>query len=146
MSPADRLRVVITPEISKTLIGDGHDARLVRRAALGQPVNASTHLQICAAVGTDPVTAAVIEKRRLGELHYPSLSAALRMKRFTEKLDLRKAAIPAGVSHVCLSRVERGEPVSIESILAICRWLSRHPFDFVSPPVARETSTETKAA
>jgi hypothetical protein len=149
MTPTARLKVALRampPAQRQALIAAGHAERLIRRAALGEAVNASTHVQLAAALGFDPASGSPIAPRSIGPLHYASLSAALRMKRIAGKLTLRAAARHAGMSYSALGRIERGEAVSIEAILAACAWLARHPFDFVSPAVARETSGETQAA
>lgn len=146
MTPGLRLRTAL-----KAVTRDTHDAikdagiepRLFRRAILGQPVNASTHLRICGLLALDPMTGDTGQVRILGDLHLPSLSAALRMKRFADNLDLRRAANQARMSYSSLGRIERGDDVSIEAILAACRWLDRHPFDFVSPRDTYATSGET---
>lgn len=114
---------------------------LVHRALHGLPINTCAHLRLCAAIGIDPVTGDAIEARIIGELHWPSLGAALRMKRMADKITLRAAAKQAKASYSALGRIERAQVVSIENVLAACRFLDRHPFEFVS----RET-TETRSA
>jgi hypothetical protein len=142
MKPAQALKAALkaTPPAGLDVLeAAGFERRLIKRAALGQQVNASVHLQLCARLGIDPVTGEAAPPREIGPLHMPSLSAALRMKRFPAKLSLRAAARKARASYSALGRIERGEPVSITAILAACAWLGRHPFDFVSPRVSRET-------
>lgn len=142
MKPAQVLKARLKASPAETfrmLEAAGFEPRLIKRAALGQPINASAHLQLCAWLGIDPVIGNMAPHQVIGPLHMPSLSAALRMKRFPAKVSLRAAAKKAKLSYSALGRIERGEPVSVGAILAACAWLGRHPFDFVSPQVSRVT-------
>lgn len=148
MTPGIRLKAALKAAwpVQRAALEAAIEPRLIRRAALGQQVNASTHLQLSGLLGLDPVSGALIPPRKLGEIHYPSLSAALRMKRIAENLNLRRAAKRAKASYSSLGRIERGEPVSIDAILTACAWLGRHPFEFVSPDVSREAPAHRSAA
>lgn len=117
----------------------GVDQRLIRRARSGKDINAAAHLRLCAGLGIDPVTGAQGKATTIGDLHWTSLGSAARMARIQSKRNIRAEAKAAKVSTAALHRIERGEPVSIDNVLAVCRHLKRHPFDFVSPPVSRET-------
>ena len=142
MTASERLRVMVkplTPVERAPLERAGIETRLTRRAALGQPSNASTHLRICALTGLDPVTGLKRPPFVAGELFWPSLGAALRMRRIEQgDITLRQAGKQARMSYTAIGRIERAEPVSIDAVLAACRWLGRHPFDFVSPDISRE--------
>lgn len=139
-----RIKALGTVE-QASLTAKGIERRVIRRAAVGLQINASDYLRLCAFVGLDPMTGKDCDKRVIGPLHKPTLSLALRMKREDLKITLRQAAAKARMSYSALGRIERAEDVSIEAILKACRWLNRHPFDFVSPYVTRETEAERAA-
>lgn len=149
MTAANRLKAALKVLSAPTidLLKETVEPRLVRRAILGQQINAGDHLKLCAAIGLDPLQGKFRADAPLGDLHWASLSAALRMKRFSlnPNLTLRLAAREARTSYSALGRIERGEPVSIDAVIAVCRWLDRHPFDFVSPDVSREAETRSAA-
>ncbi len=141
MTAAQRLRDLLkptTPEYRATLERDGIPHRAIRRASLGQQVCAATHLRLCALIGRDPVTWQAAPFERIGELFWPSLGAALRIKRIQDNLSLRQAAKRAGMSYSSLMRIEHAEAVSIDAVLLACAWLGRHPHEFVSPCVSYE--------
>lgn len=146
MNAASALRPIIknaSPDKWDELAALGFPRRILRRAAVGQPINASVHLRLCAELGLDPATGAITAPRTIGSLHKPSLSMALRAKRITDDLSVRQAAKSARMSHSALNRIEAGQDVSIDAILKACAWLERHPFEFVSTDVSRETSGGT---
>ena len=148
MTPAMCLRATLTAMSGPELIALGTEAgiewRLICRAWNGTPINADAHLKLCAVLGVDPVDGLPRSAGPVGPIHWPSLSAAVRIARFQRKWSLRRASKAARVSYSALGRIERGEIVSIESVLAVCKFLGRHPFEFTSP-VSRE-STETRSA
>lgn len=154
MTPASRLKAAMADvtdrHITPTAYAAGCPARAVRRARSGIPINADAHLKLCAALGSDPVTGAKIEPHRIGDLHWQSLATALRIGLLQRHVfGLRPAGKVVRVSYSAIGRVKRGEPVAIENVLKVCKYLKRHPFDFVSPvkqaDVPRETVTETPA-
>lgn len=150
MTPGDLLRSVIKPlppARCAALVDAGIGRRLVRRAALGQPVNVTAHLKLCAAVGIDPFiegrtfapfVLGTFKRARLGEV-------MRRYRREDRKMHAREVAAETGLSVRALSFIENGEAVSIESTLAACRFVCIHPFVFaqrLTPDVSRETSLE----
>lgn len=142
MTPITRLKAALKPaprQVLDAIASTGIEPRLIRRAVVGQQVNASTHLRLCAAIGIDPVTGNVAATKHVGDLHRTSLGSALRMRRIVDKLRREPAAKQIGVSYATLRRLEYGEPVFIEAVLAACRWLDRHPYEFCSPYISRET-------
>lgn len=148
MTPVARLRAVLKaarPETHDTIKAE-IEYRLFRRAILGQPVNASAHLQLCGLIGVDPVTGEARAVDHIGDFHWPSLASAIRMRRIVLRVRRKPAAKLIGVAYPTLCRIEYGEPVSIEAVLAVCAFLERHPYDFCSPYVARETSETQRSA
>lgn len=150
MKAGDRLKIVVRsrhPDLREALEAAGIDRISIRRAALGQAIDASVHLQLCAMLGIDPVTGDAAAPRSIGPLHRPSLAMAVRVKRMELNLTLRPAAQVVGISYSVLYRIEAADTkASVDSIIAACRWIGRHPYDFVSPAVKRETSRETQTA
>lgn len=148
MTPGLQLRSILksTPrDMLDGIAATGIEPRLIRRAIVGQSINASTHLRLCAAIGSDPVTQEAKPASRIGEFHRPSLASAIRIHRIVEKVRRRAAAERMGLKVPTLCRIEYGEPVSIEAVLIACKWIGRHPYDFCSPYISRETS-ETRSA
>lgn len=141
MTATQRLRNLLkpsTPEFRASLERDGIPSIAIHRAARGQQVCAATHLKICALIGRDPVTWHAVPFERIGELFWPSLGAALRIKRIQDNISLRETAKRSGMSYSALMRIEHAEAVSIDAALLACAWLGRHPHEFVSPYVSRE--------
>jgi transcriptional regulator with XRE-family HTH domain len=119
----------------------------IKRACRGETICADAYLRLCAALDLDPVTLMKRLGQPPGELHWASLGIATHAKRMTlGNWPLRRAATQAKLPFATLARVERGEIVSIETVLTVCAYLGRHPTEFVLPAHARETATGTKVA
>lgn len=111
------------------------------RAAKGRPIAADAYLRLCAVVGIDPIGGKRIAPQVPGVFVRSQLGMASYMRRLQNKHALRTAAAIVGISYSSLYRLEHDEVVSIETVLAACRYVGMHPFDFiaVSVPDLRET-------
>lgn len=115
-------------------------ARLVHRLAqtvghiVVRPFDGATYIQICAAIGRDPVTGDVTQNTANLGLFLPEhLACASKLARLDVGLSLRKAERKWKVEQTALCRMENGIAVSIEPLLGLCKALKRHPFDFLQP-------------
>ncbi|MDP2410379.1 MAG: hypothetical protein Q8M26_08840 [Pseudolabrys sp.] len=98
----------------------GIDGRLARRAAKNIEVNASAYVQLCAAVGIDPVTGKPAPREQVPEIDWRLVSAMALMVLINTSLSIRKAASRWKLSPAALVRLREGEPVSVENFLAFC--------------------------
>ena len=55
------------------------------------------------------------------------LSTLLREKMQKEQLSARAVAKQSGVSHMTVSRVIKGQPADLPTIIALCKWLNIRP-------------------
>jgi hypothetical protein len=118
--------------------------RQVFRARAGRPVNAGAFLALCGAAGIDPVDGSARPPKRVPAcIAWPLVGAGLRITRRLRRQELRSTARQIGVCAATLCRVEAGDAVSIESLLAVCRFVGVHPEHYAHDQVSRETGTET---
>jgi DNA-binding XRE family transcriptional regulator len=98
------------------------------RARAGKPINAGAFLALCGAVGIDPVDGSIRALKRVpAHVAWPMVGAGLRITRRLRCQDQRSAAKAIGVSAATLCRIEAGDAVSVESLLAVCRFIGTHP-------------------
>jgi DNA-binding Xre family transcriptional regulator len=102
--------------------------RLVFRARAGRPINAGAFLAICAAIGIDPVDGSSRAPRAVpARVAWRMVGVGLSIARRLRRQDLRSAAKVIGISASTLCRIEAGDAVSVESLLALCRYIGVHP-------------------
>jgi hypothetical protein len=117
----------------------------VFRARAGKPINAGAFLAICAAIGIDPTDGSSRAPRAIpARIAWPMVGAGLRIARRLRRDDMRSAAKVIGISASTLCRIEAGDAVSVESLLASCRYVGVHPEHYLVKEVSRETGTETR--
>lgn len=98
------------------------------RARVGKPINAGAFLAICGAVGIDPADGSARVPRRVpAHIAWPMVGAGLRIVRQLRRQGQRSAAKAIGISAATLCRVEAGDAVSVETLLAVCRFIGTHP-------------------
>ena len=118
-------------------VAHGLKARTILRAVHCQPLSAEGRLELCAALGVDPVTLRKWKPgdcRRLGPI-LPYVRAARLVHWRREKgLGLRPAASRLGVSFSTVRRAERGEKISDHALIAMCRGLDIHPHALTGTP------------
>lgn len=115
----------------------GLKARTILRAVACQPLTAEGRLQLCAALGVDPVTLRKSKPgdcRRLGPILPYVLAARLVHWRRERGLGLRPAASRLGVSFSTVRRAETGERISDHALIAICKGLDIHPHALTGTP------------
>jgi plasmid maintenance system antidote protein VapI len=151
ISPAAMLAKALEPmsldlrcEIAQAA-GVGRHA--VQRAAGGRPISADDFLRICAVIGHDPVTGYGREPiDNPGSFDRRHLALAVRMTLYVRKHTFREAAKELGISATVVHRLKEGEEaVSIESLLAGCRYVGVHPFHYFKPACFTKTCEETSS-
>jgi hypothetical protein len=112
------------------------------RGARGRPTRADHHLMLCAYLGCDPVTGAMLETPALGPIRFDAtlFAMAVKMRRFERKQTAAKAAKVAGLSPTIYSRIANAKPTSFESLLRAARAAGLDPRDYVQP-VSHEAAT-----
>ena len=125
------------------------------RAYAGRPVNAADHLLLCNIMLADPYGTDLHRWPALEcRFDHTVMGMGLRMRRILNGHSNAEAARATGVSTATISRIERGEPVSIASVLTVCKYIKVHPLDYFAPlkpgpltaRVARETSPASRSA
>jgi DNA-binding Xre family transcriptional regulator len=111
----------------------GDMRRAIFRAPAGKPINAGAYLALCGAVGLDPVDGLPRPTRR-GPAHvsWSSVGAALKFARGLRHQDQRSAAKAMGISAATLCRVEAVDAVSVETLVAVCKFIGTHPDHYSS--------------
>lgn len=110
----------------------GVNGRLVRRAVRGIDINAGAYLKLCGAIGIDPVTGKNTKPQQIGDLSWSAVGCGLRMSRMFRRHGMLDVEREIGdISKTTISRVEHGEPASIDHLLAICRYIGPHPHHYV---------------
>jgi MT-A70 len=101
------------------------------RARAGKPINAGAFLAICGALGIDPVDGSTRPPRAVPAcIAWPLVGAGLRIVRRHQ--GQRSAAKTIGISAATLCRVEAGDAVSVETLLAVCAFIGTHPEHYAS--------------
>jgi DNA-binding XRE family transcriptional regulator len=105
----------------------------VFRARAGKPVNPGAFLALCGAVGIDPADGSARTPRRVPpRIAWLMVGAGLRIVRRLRHQDQRSAAKAVGISAATLCRVEAGDAVSVETLLAVCAFIGTHPEHYAS--------------
>lgn len=123
---------LVTGDIDTLALFADVSAKIINRATAGRDVSADHHFKLCAALGFDPF----IKDREfapftLGGFDRKGFGRAIRSARtFGKNLQIRPAAKAIGISSRALSFIENGRVVSVDAILAACRWSGLHPFGF----------------
>jgi hypothetical protein len=105
----------------------------VFRARAGKPINAGAFLALCGAIGIDPVDCSPRAPMRVSaRIEWRMVGAGLRIVRLVLRQDQRSAAKAIGISAATLCRVEAGDAVSVETLLAVCAFMGVHPEHYVS--------------
>jgi hypothetical protein len=128
---ADALRKLAGSPAAAVQIADraGDNMRCaVQRARAGKAINAGAHLALCGIAGLDPVDGSPRPVKRVpAHVSWPMVGAGLKIMRRLRHQDQRSAAKMIGISAATLCRVEAGAVVSIETLLAVCRFVGTHP-------------------
>jgi len=125
----------------------GIDRRIGARAKGGRKINASAYLALCCAVGINPVTGESRPVREpTGPVMFWFLGAGVTIARLSRKLSYRQIAKASGVTHPTIFRVERGLPVSAETVLRVAAFLGVRPEGFTACFTTNTNSTTSEAA
>ena len=81
------------------------------------------------------------EEPGVAQLNVEALAEALRERRTSEGLSMRRAAEAADVSFMTLSRVEAGGQPDLTTFLRLCGWLHVPPEVFFMTGTTRDTPT-----
>lgn len=132
-TPAERLRLALAPLSRRERValgkraGVGPDA--VNRAAAGIAVNASRYIRLCAAAGISVTTGARIAPQTIENFNWRLFALGVRVNCRLRSVSRRTAVklIGEGVSPATLSRLDHGKEISINGVIAICRWMGVPP-------------------
>jgi DNA-binding XRE family transcriptional regulator len=131
---ADALRKLAGSPAAAVQIADraGDDMRgPVQRARARRPINAGAYLALCGALGLDPVDGSPRPIKRVSSrLAWPMVGAGLKIMRRLRHQDQRSAAKAIGISATTLCRVESGDAASVETLLAVCKFIGTHPDNY----------------
>jgi hypothetical protein len=108
----------------------GVPRRAISRILADQPVNAGVFLNVCGALGLDPVTGGGRPLAVGFEIQWWFFAYGLKGARMLRKLSGRQAAQLVNVSVATMSRAEAGQPISAESYLALCAFMGPHPHHY----------------
>jgi DNA-binding XRE family transcriptional regulator len=126
-----------TVAVSSLDIADraGADMRgAILRARAGKPINAAAYLALCGALAVDPLDGSSRPVKRVpAHVAWPLVGAGLKMTRCLRHQDQRSAAKAIGISAATLCRVEAGDAASVETLLAVCRFIGTHPDHYSTP-------------
>ena len=128
MTPAERVEVAkrahVRPQLAHRL------AETVGRDNV-KPFEAGAFVQLCAAMRLDPMTGEPIRVHADGPFVPEHFAVAVKLARMAGKLTQREAAKAWGVEKTVPYRAEKAVPISVEPLLALCRAMNRHPFEFM---------------
>jgi Helix-turn-helix len=108
----------------------GVPRRAISRLIADQPVNASDHLNVCGALGLDPVSGRASAISNGYQVQFWFFAYGLKGTRIIRKLSVREAAKLAGVSIATISRAEAGRPISAANYFALCSFIGLHPHHY----------------
>lgn len=136
-SASARLRTALAGLDARALVTladvAGVEAKIARRAFHGHPIGVTSYLRLCSAAELDPVTG---DHRTTKPLSPTStflwwfLGAGLYLTRHLKGMGIREAGRETGISYAAISRMERGQPLGIENVLRIARFIGVHPDGF----------------
>jgi hypothetical protein len=113
----------------------GADMRgAIFRARAGKPINAGAYLALCGAIGLDPVDGSARQVKRVAaHVAWPMVGVGLKIARCLRHQDQRSAAKAIGISAATLCRVEAGSAASVETLIAVCKFIGTHPDHYSMP-------------
>jgi DNA-binding XRE family transcriptional regulator len=133
---ADALREVAASPAAAIAVADRAGAGMrgsVHRARAGKPVNAGAYLTLCGALGVDPLDGSPRPMRAVpAQVAWPMVGAGLKIARHLRRQDQRSAAKHIGISAATLCRVEAGDAASVETLLAVCKFIGTHPDHYLA--------------
>jgi hypothetical protein len=111
----------------------GVPAGIVARARSGRKVRANEYVLLCAVAGIDSATGAPADRTSLAgfAVEWWLVAGTTFLTRRAQQIDLRTAAIAAGVSVATMSRAESGRPLAVGSLLSISRFVGLPPTAFM---------------
>lgn len=106
---------------------------IINRAAGNRPISAANLLRLCACLGVDPLTGDPVKQASVGEFDEMSLALAVRMTMQIRGHSYRAAAAAAVIPLTIFHRLAQGEIVAIAGVIAGCRYVGLHPFQYLKP-------------
>ena len=120
------------------------------RAYSEQATNPVAYIKLCGALGITVATGESCQARTLGEFDWNAFALGFEMKRRLQGMSLRQAEDALGQSKATLSRLENGKPVSINGVIAVCKFIGTTPEHYCLTPgmihVKRTRETRRVAA
>jgi hypothetical protein len=108
----------------------GVPRRAISRLIAEQPVNASDYLNVCGALGLDPVSGQARAPANGFDVQFWFFAYGLKGTRIIRKLSVRETAKLAGLSIATISRAEAGRPISAANYFALCSFIGLHPHHY----------------
>lgn len=120
-------------EIPSIAAKAGVSARQVSNLIVGRPVKTIAFLRLCVALGHDPLPHLPHSPlARPADFDFAMLAMGCVIRRGLNKHTIRDAADAMGISHVTVSRIENAHGMSIAVVLAVCRYVQVHPFNYLA--------------
>ena len=135
LSPRERLAQALDA------IGDyaqlAHKAGVTPRdflnAQSGRPCATVPFLRICVTIGLDPMPEILhVMPAKPSDFDFGFFSMALRLKRGLNGHSEAQAGAAAGLSHVTISRIERGDALAIGIVVRACKYMNIHVFSYLA--------------
>lgn len=150
-TPADIMAKALAPyqddALRKLVMRAGvsrEEARRAQGGARGRITGARIYIRLCLTLGIDPIDGRAITPEPPRDIAAHNLAIAIRMRRIALRHNIREGAEVMGISITTLSRIENGNMRSIDTMLAACRYIGKHPFDCLHPVDTRETLAGNK--
>ena len=154
-SPRERLAgaLAVQTNLGNVALKAGVAPRAMLNASMARPVNTVAYVRIAAAIGFDP--SPELEHVRIppSDFSFALFAMGFFVRRGANRHSDRAAAKLIDVSPSTISRIERGDVMSIGVVLRGCRYIGLHAFgycglqDFLKhSEVSRETPTKTPLA
>jgi hypothetical protein len=111
----------------------------LQRVLAEAQIRPDIYLKLCGALGIDTMTGEAAETKQIGDLDWDLLGLGFRLTRRVRGLRTVRAAAKAigdGASPATLSRLENGQPISINGVIAICKFIGTKPEHYCAIPGA----------
>lgn len=125
---SERLKALAPDQVVFASEYSGVPLATVRRARAGEPISASDFMRIAAAIGYDVMTGGACPKSHIGEFDRILFAIGLLIARALRRDSFRAVAAATGPSPRAVMRACQAEPVSIDTVVKLSRYLAVHPY------------------
>jgi transcriptional regulator with XRE-family HTH domain len=106
----------------------------VSNLIVGQPVSAIAFLRLCCAMAIDPLPQINHPWVRPGTFDFHLFALAFIIRRGLKQQSERAAAADIGIGAATIVRIERGDALSIGTVLKACIYIGCHPYSYFARP------------